>query len=146
MARTSVASGHSICELLHILEQGMLPLSVFWPSAPIPRHRARDAARREMHEFLVPILAERRQKMAKGEVAEDDFLWKVMSSNYPDGRKVTDEEIVGFLVAAFFGGMHNSSITTSWSTLEIASRPNLVTELLEEQRTVLGGDDRPFTF
>lgn len=134
----SVATGHSICELLHILEQGMLPLSVFWPSAPIPRHYQRDAARREMHEFLVPILNERREKMKQGEVAEDDFLWKVMKSQYPDGRSCTDEEIVGFLVAAFFGGMHNSAITTAWSILEIFDRPDLVKELYEEQKEVLG--------
>merc|ERR1712050_354348 len=100
----SVASGHTICEMLHTLEQGMLPLSVFLPSAPIPRHRARDAARREMSEFLAPILAERRRQIAAKEVEkEDDFLWKVMMSTYPDGRPITDEEIVGFLVAAFFG-------------------------------------------
>mmetsp|Transcript_81009 Transcript_81009/g.224082 ORF Transcript_81009/g.224082 Transcript_81009/m.224082 type:complete len:493 (+) Transcript_81009:91-1569(+) len=142
----TVAKGQTICEMLHTLEQGMLPLSVFMPNAPIPRHRARDAARREMHEFLVPILEERRQKLKLGEVPEDDFLWKVMTSSYPDGRPVSDEEIVGFLVAAFFGGMHNSSITTSWSTLEIFTRPELVAELQQEQKEVLGGSDAPFTF
>merc|ERR1712083_1118731 len=52
----------------------------------------------------------------------------------------------GFLVAAFFGGMHNSSITTSWSTLEIFSRPQLVAELKKEQDEVLGGPTVPFTF
>merc|ERR1719436_1587914 len=139
--------GHTICELLHILEQGMLPLSVFMPSAPIPRHRARDAARLEMHQFLAPILADRRSRMdSKEGRQEGDFLWKVLKSTYPDGRPISDEEIVGFLVAAFFGGMHNSSITTSWSTLEIFSRPKLVAELKEEQDSVLGGLDAPFTF
>lgn len=69
-----------------------------------------------------------------------------MMSKYPDGRDISDEEIVGFLVAAFFGGMHNSSITTAWSTLEIVSRPALAAELLAEQRSVLGGDKAPFTF
>merc|ERR1740139_1249004 len=118
------------------------------PRAPIPRHKARDVARREMSELLAPILAERRRQIAAKEVEkEDDFLWKVMLSTYPDGRPITDEEIVGFLVAAFFGGMHNSSITTSWSTLEIFSRPDLVKELLEEQRATLGaGDGAKFTF
>jgi len=143
----SVAGGRSICDLLHTLEQGLLPLSVFLPSAPIPRHRARDAARRQMSEFLAPILAERRRQITAKEVEkEDDFLWKVMLSTYPDGRPIMDEEIVGFLVAAFFGGMHNSSITTSWSTLEIVSRPEVLADLLEEQRTVLGGDDATFTY
>lgn len=142
----SNAGGHTICELLHTLEQGMLPLSVFMPNAPIPRHRARDAARREMHEFLAPILADRRRRMAAGPVPQDDFLWKVLASTYPDGRAITDEEVVGFLVAAFFGGMHNSSITTSWSSLEIFTRPQLVKELLEEQKVALGGLDKPFTW
>jgi len=142
----TVSTGHSICELLDTLEQGMLPLSVFMPNAPIPRHRARDAARREMHEFLVPILEERRKKLAQGAVAEDDFLWKVLTSTYPDGRAISDEEIVGFLVAAFFGGMHNSSITTSWSTLEVFTRPELVADLQEEQKALLGAADAPFTF
>lgn len=133
----------SIVELLHILEKGMLPMSVFWPQAPIPRHRKRDEARRLISEMIKPILKKRRE--ATGTKAKD-FLQSVLDSSYPDGRPITDEEIVGFLVAAFFGGMHNSSITTSWSTLEIFARPDLARELLEEQRLVLGSDDASFTF
>lgn len=93
--------------------------------------------------MIKPILQKRRE--SKGPKAKD-FLQSVLDSSYPDGRPITDEEIVGFLVAAFFGGMHNSSITTSWSTLEIFSRPDLTRELLEEQRSVLGSDDANFTF
>jgi sterol 14-demethylase len=134
----------SIVELLHILEKGMLPLSVFWPHAPIQRHRERDDARRTIHEMIVPILAERRKKADK---TETDFLQSLLNGTYPDKTKISDEEIVGFLVAAFFGGMHNSSITTSWSTLEIFARPDLVKEMIEEQRTVLGPKaDAKFTF
>jgi len=133
----------SIVELLAILEKGMLPLSVFWPSAPIPRHRDRDQARRQIHDMIVPILNKRR---AKKDTTEKDFLQSVLNSTYPDGTVITDDEIVGFLVAAFFGGMHNSSITTSWSTLEIFSRPDVVKELLEEQRSALGADSASFTW
>eukprot|EP00438_Fugacium_kawagutii_P026389 Skav226556 [mRNA] locus=scaffold1427:50627:59059:+ [translate_table: standard] len=42
--------------------------------------------------------------------------------------------------------MHNSAITTSWSTLEIFFRPDLVKELQEEQREALGSDSAAFTF
>lgn len=135
--------GKSIVELLHILEKGMLPLSVFWPSAPIPRHRERDDARRHIHELIEPILKARR---ANPDATADDFMATVLNATYPNGEAITDEQIVGFLVAAFFGGMHNSSITTSWSTLEIFSRPELVNELLEEQRSTLGSDTASFTF
>merc|ERR1719183_247820 len=99
------AEDKSVVELLSVLEQGMLPLSVFWPSAPISRHRDRDRARREIHDMIVPILNERR---AKADKTEQDFLQSVLNSTYPDGTVITDDEIVGFLVAAFFGGMHNS--------------------------------------
>jgi len=136
----------SIVELLHILEKGMLPLSVFWPHAPIERHRLRDEARAKIHMMIAPILAARR---ANADKSAGDFMQSVLNSTYPDGRPITDEEIVGFLVAAFFGGMHNSSITTSWSTLEIFSRPELVQELLEEQRSTLAheeGKSVPFTY
>lgn len=133
----------SIIELLHVLEKGMLPMSVFWPKAPIKRHRERDEARRLLHELIQPILQLRRDK---GDNSAKDFMQSVLNSTYPDGRPITDEEIVGFLIAGFFGGMHNSSITTSWSTLEIFSRPELVKDLLEEQRQVLGSDKANFTF
>mmetsp|Transcript_47337 Transcript_47337/g.122306 ORF Transcript_47337/g.122306 Transcript_47337/m.122306 type:complete len:488 (+) Transcript_47337:107-1570(+) len=138
--------GKSVCELLNMLEHGMLPLSVFLPHLPIPRHRQRDWARREMTAFFEPILKDRRRRLAAGESPEEDFLWKVMTAKYPDGREVTDEEVVGFLIAAFFGGMHNSSITTTWSTLEIFTRPSLVKELIDEQTATLGGVHAPFTY
>jgi sterol 14-demethylase len=140
---TQKMGGKSIVELLHVLEKGMLPLSVFWPSAPIARHRERDAARRLIHEMIQPILKQRR---ATPDKTAGDFMQNLLDANTPDGKTFTDEQIVGFLVAAFFGGMHNSSITTSWSTLEIFSRPELVKELLEEQRSVLGDDSSGFTF
>jgi sterol 14-demethylase len=144
MVKQRELGGRSIVELLHVLEKGMLPLSVFWPHAPIPRHRERDEARRLIADLIKPVLEERRKKGDKNK--EGDFMQSVLNSSYPDGTPITDEEIVGFLIAAFFGGMHNSSITTSWSTLEVFSRSDLVAELLEEQRAVLGGDAAPFTF
>jgi sterol 14-demethylase len=118
----------------------MLPLSVFMPHFPCTRHWNRDAARREMSDFVMPILKQRRAKLSSGAAdTESDFLWSVMTSTYPDGRPISDEEIVGFLIAAFFGGMHNSSITTAWTALEVMSRPALARELREEQKECLEG-------
>ncbi|CAK0878845.1 unnamed protein product, partial [Prorocentrum cordatum] len=140
MLHSNHHGGHSVSHLLHTLEQGMLPLSVFMPHFPCTRHWNRDAARREMSAFVAPILKQRRAKLASGAVdTESDFLWSVMTSTYPDGRTISDEEIVGFLIAAFFGGMHNSSITTAWTALEVMSRPGLARELREEQQEVLEG-------
>mmetsp|Transcript_109276 Transcript_109276/g.204973 ORF Transcript_109276/g.204973 Transcript_109276/m.204973 type:complete len:502 (-) Transcript_109276:130-1635(-) len=139
-----VAPGRSVSDLLHDLEYGMLPLSVFMPSFPCPRHWRRDEARRLLQDFFVPVLAERRKH--KDKMKGKDFLQKVLTSTYPDGSSASDEEIVGFLIAAFFGGMHNSSITTSWSILEIFSRPALAAEIMAEQATALGGLDPSLPF
>ncbi|CAE8593227.1 unnamed protein product, partial [Polarella glacialis] len=87
----SVTKTQTVSDLLHTMEQGMLPLSVFWPSAPIERHRKRDAARQEFSDFLAPIINDRRSRLKAGIVDEDDFLWKVLSSTYPDGTPITDE-------------------------------------------------------
>mmetsp|Transcript_44024 Transcript_44024/g.116431 ORF Transcript_44024/g.116431 Transcript_44024/m.116431 type:complete len:500 (-) Transcript_44024:140-1639(-) len=138
----TVQDGYSVGGLLHILEQGMLPLSVFMPSAPIPRHFKRDAARRQMSKFLQPILDNRRAQATQ----DDDFLGKLIQAEYPDGRPITDDEIVGMLIAGFFGGMHNSSITTAWTALELFSRPHLVAELRQEQEEVLASHGGKRTF
>jgi len=134
--------GESVADLLHDLEMGMLPLSVFMPNAPVPRHWRRDAARRKLGELLKPVLAERRRKADKAE--DKDFLARLLKASYPDGSTIPDEEIVGLVIAGFFGGMHNSSITTAWSVLEFFTRPKLLEELREEQRTALKGGE--FTF
>mmetsp|Transcript_16330 Transcript_16330/g.37674 ORF Transcript_16330/g.37674 Transcript_16330/m.37674 type:complete len:481 (+) Transcript_16330:62-1504(+) len=131
-----------VSELLHTLEEGMLPLSVFWPSAPIPKHWRRDKARRDMSKVISPLLAKYRAQGA----AESGFLEKLANSKYADGTPVPDEEVVGLTIAAFFGGMHNSSITTTWCLFEIYSRPELLAELREEQKAIVKGDTTVYDY
>jgi len=120
-----------VAEYLHDLEQGMQSYSVFAPYAPTPRHRKRDAARKELGKLFAPIIAARRKNTGgKTEAMIDKF----MNATYaPGGESLSDEEITGLCIAAFFGGMHNSAITTAWTLLYIFHNRQLLPRLKKEQ-------------
>ena len=39
------------------------------------------------------------------------------------GRELSEEEITGMLIAVLFAGQHTSSITSTWTTLELFTHP-----------------------
>tara|TARA_B100000795_G_C22405243_1_gene288703 strand:- start:157 stop:381 length:225 start_codon:yes stop_codon:yes gene_type:complete len=43
-----------IARIYHSLDGGLTPLSTLWPSAPVAKHRERDAARKEMVGIFSP--------------------------------------------------------------------------------------------
>merc|ERR1712176_1603160 len=48
-------------------------------------------------------------------------------------------------VAAFFGGMHNSAITTAWTLLYIHDNPDILARLKKEQAEVMSSGDMSST-
>merc|ERR1712173_93532 len=79
------------------------------------------------------ILADRRSKV-KDEAASTDMIDRLLQAAYaPSGKHLTDEEITGLCIAIFFGGMHNSAITTAWTLLYVCDKPDLVARLTLEQ-------------
>ncbi|CAK9075097.1 unnamed protein product [Durusdinium trenchii] len=157
----------STSETLRHPSPGMLPMSVFWPNAPIQRHRERDQARREIHEMIKPIL--RPGATAKGGYGLHGAYYQQRNSTYPDGRPITDEEKTEPKGNGTVDGDrrlfdrrllrrnaqqrdHHILVDAARfqkreaARLELFSRPELVQELLEEQRAALGSDDAPFTF
>lgn len=55
-----------------------------------------------------------------------------------DGRPVSDEEMVGLLIALLMAGQHTSSTTSTWMGFFLAQDPALQQRLYEEQLAVLG--------
>lgn len=56
-----------------------------------------------------------------------------MESTYSGGKQeLTDEEITGLCIAAFFGGMHNSAITSAWTLLYIHDQPEILERVKKE--------------
>jgi sterol 14-demethylase len=59
---------------------------------------------------------------------------------YKDGTKLTDDEVVGLLIALLFAGQHTSSITSTWTAMYLVHHPECLKEVMEEQEQVMGDD------
>lgn len=81
--------------LIHDLDQGMQPISVFMPHLPIKAHRKRDRARKRMAELFEPVIASRRS----GNTKENDMLQWLVEAKHRDGTPFSEAEIVGNLIA-----------------------------------------------
>ncbi|EEC43025.1 predicted protein [Phaeodactylum tricornutum CCAP 1055/1] len=125
-------------ELYHDLDHGLTPLTVFWPTAPSQAHRKRDVARKEMVRLFTKVIEERQLHPERSDGT--DILSLFMDIKYKDGSAVTMDQVTGLLIALLFAGQHTSCITSTWTSLFIANDPTLVSRILAEQKTVLGGD------
>ncbi|KAK6614586.1 14 alpha-demethylase [Botrytis cinerea] len=101
----------SFASLYHDLDMGFSPINFMLHWAPLPHNRARDHAQRTL-----------------------------MRSSYKDGTPVPDKEIANMMIALLMAGQHSSSSSISWIMLRLASRPDIMEELYQEQIQVLGAD------
>ena len=103
-----------VAQLYQDLDEGLTPLSVFFPYLPLPAHKKRDAARDEMVRVFGRIMKSRREHP---EEEHNDVLRVFMESRYRDDRVLTDTEVAGLMIALLFAGQHTSSVTSSWTGL-----------------------------
>ena len=123
---------------------GFSPINFMLSWAPLPHNRARDNARESMIKLYSSIVEKRRSGAVKKE--SHDMIWHLMDCKYKDGTPVPNHEIAGIMIALLMAGQHSSSSTISWVLLRLATKPELIEELLEEQKAVLGADLPPLTF
>jgi sterol 14-demethylase len=126
-----------VADLLHDLDDGMRPISVFFPYLPTAYHRKRDEARVKLGQIFAKVIQARRASSVK----EEDVLQQFCDARYQNvegGRQLTEEEITGLLIAVLFAGQHTSSITASWTGLfMIDSKDKAFAAAVDEQRRVL---------
>lgn len=128
---------------------GFTPINFMLPWAPLPQNRKRDFAQQKMTQTYMDIIKTRREAEAKGDdkqPTEKDMIWNLMTCKYKDGKPIPDKEIAHMMIALLMAGQHSSSATISWILLRLASRPDIVEDLLQEQKTVLGADLPDLTF
>jgi sterol 14-demethylase len=119
----------------HDLEVGASPLAYVNAHLPIPIFKRRDAARIRMVEMITENVTRRRAAGTTG----DDFLQTLMDSSYSDGKKLSEHEITGLLLAGMFAGHHTSSVTTAWALLELLRDPVAYQRAVAEVDRVFGG-------
>ena len=76
----------------------------------------------------------------------DDMIWNLMQCEYKDGTKVPDIEVAHMMIALLMAGQHSSSSTSAFILLRLATRPDIMDELYEEQIRVLGPDLPPLSY
>jgi sterol 14alpha-demethylase len=129
-----------VSELYHDLDQGLTPLTVFWPTAPTPEHAKRDAARKQMVQLFTKVIKDRRENPGKGSDGTD-ILSIFMDLKYKDGTKITEQEVTGLLIALLFAGQHTSCITSTWTSLFIANNTTVMDRIVTEQEKIMKGKE-----
>ncbi|KAJ5626052.1 Cytochrome P450 [Penicillium lagena] len=134
----------TFADMYHDLDKGFAPINFMLPWAPLPHNRKRDAAQKRMTDTYMAIIKERRE--AGVERDEEDMVWNLMSCVYKNGTPVPDEEVAHMMIALLMAGQHSSSSTAAWMVLRMATCPEIMDELYEEQKRVLGSDLPPLTY
>ena len=128
----------SFAELYHALDMGFSPVNFMLHWAPLPHNRARDHAQQTVAKTYMEIMEARRKD--KKSLDNMDIMSQLMRSTYKNGVQVPDMEIAHMMIALLMAGQHSSSSSSSWIMLRLASRPDIMEELYQEQLEVLGSD------
>ncbi len=118
----------------HDLQNGINTLGFFLPNLPIPAHRKRDRARRQVIEIFSRIMRERRLSGAQSA----DFMHTLMQARYKDGRALTDDEVIGLLLTTLFAGQHTSAVLAAWTGLELFRATDYLQRVRDEARSIHG--------
>lgn len=129
----------SFADLYHDLDMGFSPINFMLHWAPLPHNRARDHAQRTIAKTYMDIINERRAKGYDREAK--DIMLQLMHSSYKNGKKVPDVEIAHMMIALLMAGQHSSASSSCWIMLRLASRPDVMEAICEEQLRVLNGKD-----
>jgi len=131
-----------VADLFHDLDMGMQPISVIFPHLPIAAHRKRDASRRELSRVFTTVIRDRKASGAK----EQDVLQSFIDAVYKDGRRLSEDQITGMLIAVLFAGQHTSSITSTWTGLHLMASPEWMAKCRAEQEAVIAKHGKELTF
>ncbi|MEZ5505036.1 MAG: cytochrome P450 [Gammaproteobacteria bacterium] len=124
--------------IYHDLERGVNALAYSFPNLPIPAFRARDRARKRLHQLVGDIVKKREAQAEK----PTDMFQMLIDARYDDGSKLTTNEITGMLVGAIFAGHHTSSGTAAWVLLELLKHPQILRNVRKEVDDLFGADGK----
>jgi len=132
-----------LADLYHDLDMGFSPINFMLHWAPLPWNNRRDYAQQTVAKIYMDTIKSRRER---GETGAQDIMYHLMNSSYKNGVCVPDHEIAHMMIALLMAGQHSSSSTSSWIMVRLASRPDIMEELYQEQVNNLGADLPPLTY
>lgn len=135
----------NLADLYHNIDEGISPLSFFFPNFPMPSSFSRNKAVKEVYQIFTELINERRKNPEKAE-GNQDVLEILMNAQYRDKVKVPDSHICGILLAGLFAGQHTSSITSTWTLMNLLFHPHILKRVMEEQKEVMDSLDDQLTY
>ncbi len=69
-----------------------------------------------------------------------------MSAVLDDGSKLTDDQIVGMMIALLIAGQHTSNVTGTWTGLHLLLDRERMAKVVRELEEQIGGPDVQATF
>jgi sterol 14alpha-demethylase len=133
----------TLADLYHDLDMGFSPANFMLHWAPLPWNTRRDHAQRTVAKIYMDTIRERR---AHDRDDAQDLIAHLLKCSYKNGVQVPDHEIAHMMIAVLMAGQHSSSSTSSWIMLRLASRPDIMEDLYNEQVAVLGADLPELTY
>ncbi|KAG8864925.1 Lanosterol 14-alpha-demethylase [Tulasnella sp. 330] len=127
-----------VADLFHDLDGGFKPINFLFPHLPLPAYRRRDRAHVKMSDFYVNVINKRK---VSGSEHGYDMIEALLDQTYRDGSSLTDRQVAHIMIAILMAGQHTSSATTSWTLLHLASRPDIMAQLYDEQIKTLKQPD-----
>jgi sterol 14-demethylase len=137
-----------IARIYHDLDKGVTPLSFFFPYAPTAAHQLRDNARKEMVSIFSKVINARKKKGGDTSQATDILQVFIDMVYRDDGTSLSDDQVVGLLIAMLFAGQHTSSISSTWTAMFLLHHPECLQRFNAEQTQILGelNPDTPLDF
>ena len=122
-----------MASLYGTLDQGLTPIGVIFPHLPIPKHFARNRARKAISALFTRAITARRAAKASGDMEEpEDLLNVLMNCQYKAGHGNTDDQITGIILGVLFAGHHTSSSTAAWALMMCTTHPDILHRVLGE--------------
>ncbi|EGC38662.1 cytochrome P450 family protein [Dictyostelium purpureum] len=135
----SLGQSGELADLYHELEEGLNPISFFFPNLPLPSFKKRDAARAKVAAIFHSIIQERRKST---DDSVDDVLYTLMNSKYKDGTILEDEQIVGLMIGLLFAGQHTSSITLTYSIFYMLNNLEYYDEVMKDIKDIVQDENQ----
>lgn len=133
-------------KLYWILDQSLDSISFFFPNLPMPNQFRRDRARKQIDIIFKRIIRQRRERGEEALKDDPDLIATLMGAVLEDGSRLTDDQIVGMMIALLIAGQHTSNVTGTWTGLHLLQDAPRMAKVRAELASQLGEDGEPASF
>ncbi|MCB9642794.1 MAG: cytochrome P450 [Myxococcales bacterium] len=123
--------GRNFWDLFMAMSNALDPF--FPPHWPLPKFIRRDIAKKKMVKILEPLIEERRANPDN----YDDFLQELLMTKMKDGRQLTTDLAINWVIGFMFAGHETTFSHSSWLLIQLLQNPWYLEKVREEIQKVI---------